>query len=210
MLAIGKELTTEQRLNKCTVDIMGKDRYTALAGIMMIGEKRICDTTPTAYTNGRDEVYGRVFADQLNDAEFRFLILHECYHKLYRHLITWQHLWKENPQLANMAMDFVINLKIVYDNKDGFATMTGALRVGCYDEKYRGMDTAQVFNALKQDPPKGKGNSGAGAPGSGDGTQGNSSPQPFDEHDFEGAQELSPDEQRALDRDITRPYAKAH
>ena len=56
MLAIGKELTTEQRLNKCTVDIMGKDRYTALAGIMMLGEKRICDKTQTAYTNGRDEI----------------------------------------------------------------------------------------------------------------------------------------------------------
>ena len=200
MLAIGKELTTEQRLNKCTVDIMGKDRYTALAGVMMLGEKRICDKTQTAYTNGRDEIYGRAFADLCNDAEFRFLILHECYHKLYRHLITWRHLWEENPQLANMAMDFVINLKIVDDNKDGFATMTGPLTVGCYDEKYRGMDTAQVFNLLKQDPPQG--NSGAGAPGSGDGTQGNSSPQPFDEHDFEGAQELSPDEQRALDRDI--------
>ncbi len=204
MLAIGKELTTEQRLNKCTVDIMGKDRYTALAGIMMLGEKRICDKTQTAYTNGRDEIYGRAFADLCNDPEFRFLILHECYHKLYRHLITWLHLWKENPQLANMAMDFVINLKIVDDNKDGFATMTGPLAMGCYDEKYRGMDTAQVFNLLKQDPPKGKGqgNSGAGAPGSGDGGQGNSSPQTFDEHDFEGAQELSPDEQRALDRDI--------
>ena len=199
MLAIGKELTTEQRLNKCTVDIMGKDRYTALAGVMMLGEKRICDKTQTAYTNGRDEIYGRGFVDQLNDAEFRFLILHECYHKLYRHLKTWRHLWKENPQLANMAMDFVINLKIVDDNKDGFATMTGPLTVGCYDEKYRGMDTAQVFNALKQDPPQGN----SGTPGSsGNGGQGNSSPQPFDEHDFEGAQELSPDEQRALDRDI--------
>ena len=204
MLAIGKELTTEQRLNKCTVDIMGKDRYTALAGIMMLGEKRICDKAPTAYTNGRDEIYGRVFVDQLHDAAFRFLILHECYHKLYRHLKTWRHLWEENPQLANMAMDFVINLKIVDDNKDGFATMTGPLTVGCYDEKYRGMDTAQVFNLLKKDPPKGQGQGGSSSSGEegGNGTQGNSSPQPFDEHDFEGAQELSPDEQRALDRDI--------
>ena len=28
--------------------------------------------------------------------------------------------------------------------------MTGALTVGCYDEKYRGMDSAEVFNMLKQ------------------------------------------------------------
>jgi len=178
MLAIGKQLTTEQRLNKCVIDIMGNPKYTALAGILMIGEKRICDKTQTAYTNGRDEVYGRAFADSLNDAEFRFLILHECYHKLYRHLVTWKHLWDENPQLANMAMDFVINLKIADDNKDAFATMTGALTVGCYDEKYRDMDTAQVFNALKQDPPQGgEGGSSSSGDGSGNGTQGDASSQ---------------------------------
>ena len=204
MLAIGKQLTTEQRLNKCVIDIMGNPKYVALAGILMIGEKRICDKTQTAYTNGRDEVYGRAFADSLNDAEFRFLILHECYHKLYRHLITWKHLWDENPQLANMAMDFVINLKIADDNKDAFATMTGQLTVGCDDEKYRGMDTAQVFNMLKQDPPQGGGQGNGSSPGDGggNGTQGNASPQGFDEHDFEGAQELSPADQQELARDI--------
>jgi len=203
MLAIGKQLTTEQRLNKCVIDIMGSPKYIALAGILMIGEKRICDKTQTAYTNGRDEVYGRAFADSLNDAEFRFLILHECYHKLYRHLVTWKHLWDENPQLANMAMDFVINLKIADDNKDNFATMTGALTAGCYDEKYRDMDTAQVFNALKQDPPQGgQGDSSSPGEEGGNGSPSNSLPQGFDEHDWEGAQELSADEQRDLARDI--------
>ena len=209
MLAIGKQLTTEQRLSKAVVDIMGNPKYVALAGILMIGDKRICDTTPTAYTNGRDEVYGREFVDKLNDAEFRFLILHECYHKLYRHLTTWHHLYKENPQLANAACDYVINLKIADDNKnDGFATMTGALTVGCYDEKYRGMDSAQVYEMLKQkqqqqqasgDSTTGTGNPG---PGTGNGSPSNSLPQGFDEHDWEGAQELSADEQRELARDI--------
>ena len=209
MLAIGKQLTTEQRLSKAVVDIMGNPKYVALAGILMIGDKRICDTTPTAYTNGRDEVYGREFVDKLNDAEFRFLILHECYHKLYRHLTTWHHLYKENPQLANVACDYVINLKIADDNKnDGFATMTGALTVGCYDDKYRGMDSAQVYEMLKQkqqqqqasgDSTTGTGNPG---PGTGNGSPSNSLPQGFDEHDWEGAQELSADEQRELARDI--------
>jgi predicted metal-dependent peptidase len=209
MLAIGKQLTTEQRLSKAVVDIMGNPKYVALAGILMIGDKRICDTTPTAYTNGRDEVYGREFVDKLNDAEFRFLILHECYHKLYRHLTTWHHLYKENPQLANVACDYVINLKIADDNKnDGFATMTGALTVGCYDEQYRGMDSAQVYEMLKQkqqqqqasgDSTTGTGNPG---PGTGNGSSSNSLPQGFDEHDWEGAQELSADEQRELARDI--------
>ncbi len=195
MLAIGKQLTTEQRLNKCVIDIMGKDRYIALAGILMLGEKSICETTPTAYTNGRDEVYGREFCDSLNDPEFRFVILHASSHNLYRHLRTWKHLWDENPRLANMAMDYVINLQIVDENKDdGFATMTGPLTKGCYDVKYRGMDTAQVFNMLKQDPPQDGGDGGDGGSG-GDG-------QPLDDHDFEGAQELSAEEQRELERDI--------
>jgi len=139
-------------------------------------------------------VYGRAFSDQCNDAEFRFLILHESRHKLYRHLRTWKHLWDENPRLANMAMDYVINLQIVDENKDdGFATMTGSLTKGCYDEKYRGMDTAQVFNLLKQDPPQEGGDGGDGGNGGG---------QPLDDHDFEGAQELSAEEQRELERDI--------
>ena len=201
MLAIGKQLTTEQRLSKAVVDIMGNPKYVALAGILMIGDKRICDTTPTAYTNGRDEVYGREFVDKLSDAEFRFLILHECYHKLYRHLTTWHHLYKENPQLANVACDYVINLKIADDNKDdSFATMTGALTVGCYDEQYRGMDSAQVYEMLKQEG--GSSSNTSTGDGTGNGSPSNSLPQGFDEHDWEGAQELSADEQRDLARDI--------
>jgi len=191
MLAIGQQLTTEQRLNKCVVDIMANPKYYALTGILMIGEKRICDTTPTAYTNGRDEVYGRAFCDSLNDAELRFLILHECYHKLYRHLVTWKHLWEENKQLANMACDYVINIKIADDNQDGFATMTGPLTKGCYDVKYRGMDSAEVYNMLKQDPPQDGGDGGSGGDG-----------QSLDEHGWGDAQEMTPDEQNELAREI--------
>ena len=50
-------LTEEQRLSKAVVAIMGNPKYTALAGVMMIGERTITDdpTIPTACTNGRDE-----------------------------------------------------------------------------------------------------------------------------------------------------------
>ena len=103
MLSIGKELTTEQRVSKSVVDIMGNDKYVALAGILMLGERTVVDDIPTACTNGRDEMYGREFVDGLTDPELRFLVLHESYHKLYRHLTTWQHLYKEDPRLANAA-----------------------------------------------------------------------------------------------------------
>jgi predicted metal-dependent peptidase len=193
MLSIGKQLTPEQRLSKAVVDIMGNPKYVALAGVLMIGEKSIKDDVPTACTNGRDEMYGRAFVDELNDAELRFLVLHESYHKLYKHLTTWRHLYDENPQLANMACDYVINQKITDDNTDGWARMP---KGGCLDPKYRGMDSAQVYNLLKQ------GGSGDTGSSEGSGSQGNGLPQGFDDHDWEGAGELSDDERRELARDI--------
>ena len=214
MLAI-KQLTEEQRLTKAVVSIMSSPKYVALAGVLMIGERSVVDdpSVPTACTNGRDEFYGREFVSKLNDAELRFLVLHEVYHKLFRHLTTWKHLYMQDAYLANVSCDYVINLKIVDDNyEDGFATMTGELAKGCYDRKYVGMDTAQVFHLLRKDQPQGGGGRGGiiviGDPEDGDGTPQNGSgslpdgQEPFDAHDWEGAQEMTADEQRDLAREI--------
>ena len=192
------QLTEEQRLTKAVVSIMGNPRYTALSGVMMIGGRNITDdpSVPTACTNGRDELYARGFVSSLNDAELRFLVLHEVYHKLFKHLTTWKHLYEENPQLANMACDYVINLKIAGDNTDGFAKMTGALENGCYDTKYAGMDSAQVYNLLKQDQDEN------GEQGDGQGSDPLHGQHPFDEHDWDGAQELSAEDQRQLEREL--------
>ena len=187
MLNIGQKLTVEQRLHKAVVGIMENQKYMALAGVLMVGERTISEEIPTACTDGKNEMYNREFCEKLNDAELRFLILHENYHKLYRHLHTWQHLNKDDPQLANMAMDFVINAKLKEDNdEDGFATMTGELSRGCYDPKYRGWDTAKVFHDLK------KNNDGGGDSG-GD---------VLDIHDWDNAKDMTPEEKDQLARDI--------
>lgn len=180
MLALGKQLTAEQRVQKAVIDIMGKDRYVHLAGILMVGDRSVVDDVPTACTNGRDEMYGRAFVDDLNDAELRFLILHESYHKLYKHLTTWRWMYDESPQLANIACDYVINCKITDENPDGFAKMPDC---GLIDEDFRGMDSAQVYKLLKDsdDQPDDSG---------------------FDSHDWEGAEELTDDEKRELGREI--------
>ena len=182
-------MTAEQRLEKAVIAIMANKKYCALAGVMMIGRRTIDDTEPTACTDGRDERYGRAFVDSLNDSQLRFLILHEVYHKLYRHLTTWRWMYDQNPQAANQACDYVINIKLVDDNKDGFATMDGPLSMGCLDEKYRGWDSAMVFaDRKKQSPP----NDGSGD-GSGDG---------FDDHDWDGAKEMTETEKQDLAREI--------
>ena len=191
MLSIGRKLNVEQRLQKAVVDIMANQKYIALAGILMLGERAVTATPAmdTACTNGKNETYNRKFVEELNDAELRFLILHENYHKLYRHMITWQHLKKEDQDRANKAMDFVINIKLVDDNKDGFATMTGRLANGCFNEKYRGWDTARVYKDL----PESKGRCGGNGEDDGE---------PFDTHDWDGAEGLSTEEKNELARDI--------
>ena len=187
------QLTEEQRLTKAVVSIMGNPKYTALAGVLMIGDRNVVDdpSVPTACTNGRDEMYGREFVKQLNDAELRFLVLHEVYHKLFRHLTTWRHLYNQDAHLANVACDHVINIKIVDDNKDHFASMTGALESGCYDRKYVGMDTAQVYNLLREDQE-----------GDGGGQGSEPLPEGFDKHDWDGASEMDAEEIRELAREI--------
>jgi predicted metal-dependent peptidase len=193
MLMIGKTLTEEQRLTKAMADIIGNQNYIALAGILMMGDHRVVEDgyrgCSTAMTNGKDVVYARGFVQGLTDAEFRFLILHETYHVLYRHLTTYRHLYDENPQLANMACDYVINLKLIeFDltTNKGFITMP---KVGLIDTKYRGMDSAQVYNLLKDDQGKGNGK------GKGDG-------ETIDKHDWDGAEEMTADEKKELERAI--------
>jgi len=184
------KMTAEQRLEKAVIAIMASPKYMALSGVMMVGRRTIDDTVPTACTNGRDERYGRAFVESLNDSQLRFLVLHEVYHKLYRHLTTWRWMYDENPQTANQACDYVINQKLVDDNKDGFATMDGPLTMGCIDAKYRGWDSAMVFADLKKQG-RSKLQGGAGQPGDG-----------FDDHDWDGAKEMSEDEKQALAREI--------
>lgn len=184
-------LTAEQRVSKAVMDIMANPKYVALAGVLMIGERTVDDDVPTACTNGRDEKYGRAFVESLTDPELRFLILHETYHKLYRHLTTWLHLYKDDPELANQACDHVINLKIAGDNTDGWAKLPEG---GLCDSKFSGMDSAQVFHALKQEQDE-QDSGGSGGEGEGEGSG-------MDSHDWDGAQELSEADKQELARDI--------
>lgn len=187
MLTIGKQLTAEQRMYKATTDLIGRDEFVALAGVLMIGSKQVVDKDITACTNGRDEKYGRGFVDSLNDAEFRFLMLHECYHKMYRHLTTWKHLSDIDHDRANRACDYVINHKLIHSQagKEGWIKMPEG---GCYDEKYKDMNAQEVFDLLQSQDG---GDEGGGGGGTG-----------FDDHDWEGAHELSEEEQEELAKQI--------
>ena len=197
-------LTAEQRLQKAAINIMANRKYMALSGVLLIGNRSVVEADhpriKTAATNGKDEYYNRSFVDSLHDAELRFLMLHEVYHKLYRHLTTWRWMHDIDAKLANIACDYVINTQLVDDNRsDKFATMTGPLEMGCYDTKYCGWDSARVFRDLQQEQEQG-GGKGQGDAGDGDGA-GDAGPG-FDDHMWDEAKEMTAEDQQALARDI--------
>jgi predicted metal-dependent peptidase len=186
MLTTSKNLTAEQRIERSHIELMKHPHFVAYSGVLMVGSVKVKedDECATAYTNGRDVVYGRDFVTKLSDADLRGLILHENKHKMYRHLATWQHLHKINPSKANKACDYVINLEIVDEGHrtSGFVSVP---KGGLVDEQYRGMNTQQVFYKLQDDDGDGQGN------GSG-----------LDEHGWDEAQEMSAEEAEKLGKEI--------
>ena len=180
----------ERRLSKTKISIMRNPKFALWSGLMTVGKTRVSDDVPTANTNGRDENYGREFIKRLDDKELAFVVLHETLHKAYRHLFTWRKLWEENAQIANMACDYVINLQLVDMDKEQSVLampMHEGKVVGLVDERFRGMNTKQVFDILKDEEPEG------GYGGGGDG---------FDEHDWDGAKELTEEQKQALGKEI--------
>jgi predicted metal-dependent peptidase len=195
----GKEmskLTAEQRVQRAHVWLMGNPEYVLYSGIMMMGNTTVDEDVPTACTNGKDTKYGKAFVEKLNDPELRGLILHENLHKAFRHLTVWGSLYHKNPMLANMACDYVINLMIKDSDPNGEKVRLP--EGGLVDEKYRGMDAQTVFYLLKDEQDKNGGNGNGKGDGDTDGNGGGG----FDEHDWEGAQELSKEEKDALASEI--------
>jgi predicted metal-dependent peptidase len=217
------KLTAEQRIEKAHVSLMQNKDFCLFSGLFMVGKVTVSDTCPTAKTDGRDVTYGRAFVESLNDKELKFLVVHEAMHKAYRHLTTWKHL--PNKRLANVAMDFVINLQIQdTDPYESEVAMprdkdTGE-RIGCLDEQYRGLDTQQVYTLLEKQG-KGKGGKGNGKgkggeygkpckgdgdePGSGQPDSASDSPNDdggLDDHDWDGANKLSDKEAEELGREV--------
>jgi predicted metal-dependent peptidase len=190
-------LSAEQRLTRATVWLMNEPQYAAFSGLYLMGNVEVKDGLPTAATNGRDEFYGREFLDKLTDQEIRGLKLHETWHKAGRHMMIWRYLTERDARVANMAMDFVINL-FIHDS-DPQGRNVRLPEGGLLDEQYRGMDVGEVFEKLLKD--------GHGTKKikvrivTKDGT-GEGEPDSMDEHDWDGAAELTAEEAEQLSEEI--------
>lgn len=191
----------ERKVQKAKITLMRNPKFALLSGVMMVGKTSVVDNIPTACTNGRDERYGRAFVKSLRDQELNFLVAHENGHKMYRHLTTWKKLHDEDHALANQACDYVINLMLKdLDPTESVIAMPrypsghpmAGKPMGLVDERFRGMNSKQVFDILKQEQEEGGGGSGDGE-GEGGG---------FDDHDWDGAKEMTEEEKKELEREI--------
>jgi predicted metal-dependent peptidase len=205
------KLTAEQRIERAHVQLMKDKDFCLFSGVFMIGDVKVSDVVPTAYTNGRDVTYGRSFVEGLDDKELNFVVLHEAMHKAYRHLFVWKKLAQENMMVANMAMDYVINLQLMdYDKPEvlAFPRDKQGNRIGLLDDQYRGMDTQQVFNILKKEmgDEQGKGGQPRGNPsGEGEdpsGGQKDKKSECLDDHGWDEAKEMDEEDKRKLSDEI--------
>ena len=186
-------LTAERKLTRVVIDLMRNPLFADMSGIFMMGTKTVSDDIPTAATDGRDEIYGRAFIDSLSLPEVAFIVVHESFHKMYRHLTTWKRLHDEDHHLANLACDYVINLEIVERDPSGTIVampQKDGKPIGFIDRRFKGMNTKQVFDILKKEKEEG---GGAGGGGDGEG---------MDHHDWEGASELTKDEKEELAKQV--------
>lgn len=188
----------ERKVQKAKITLMRNPKFALLSGVLMVGKTSVVDNIPTACTNGRDERYGRAFVKSLRDQELNFLVAHENGHKMYRHLTTWRKLHDEDHALANQACDYVINLMLKdLDPTESVIAMPrypaghpmAGKPMGLIDERFRGMNSKQVFDILKQEKEDGD--------GGGDGEGGG-----MDDHDWQDAKDMSEEEKKELEREI--------
>jgi predicted metal-dependent peptidase len=194
----------ERRLKKVKIALMRNPKFALWSGIMMGGKTAIRDDIPTAGTNGRDEFYGREFIQGLDDKELGFVVLHENLHKAFRHLFIWKKLDDIDRHLTNMACDYVINLLIV--EMDPTEQVVAIPRkngkpIVLIDPSFKGMNTKQVFDILREEIEKNGGRVG----------------NPIDFHDWDGAKDLTEDQKKELEKELDQAirqgqiaHAKVH
>ena len=149
------------KIERAHVEIM-KNKYTAqYCGAIFLGKSRIEDDAKkcrTAYTDGRDKVYGRDFVEKLSMAETIGLVLHENLHVMLLHVARFNN--KTNGtnydmRLMNAACDYVINaiIKHIEEQTKGWCKLP---EMGLYNPKFKGWAAIEVYHFLSKGRDKGK------------------------------------------------------
>lgn len=154
----------EERIKRAHLQLMKHPTWCAFAGLYLMGSWKVVDDPITANVDVRgNRQFGREYCSKLNDKELKFAIIHETLHFALEHLLVWERLFKEDPDTAGIAADFVVNGRIVDSDPDGreVAILKDAKGVlqWYYDPKYTGWSVKQVYDDLRKNgrPQGGKG-----------------------------------------------------
>ena len=173
MMAAAKARLTRARFHLST------HKTFAAFGPLMLQVPTVFDSKiPTACAEKWRIRINPEFFMQFTPEQGAFILLHEVLHVAFRHLTMYKHLSKENPSLANVAMDYVINTMLVdlqagSDKKVIAFPMLDGQPCGIpHEPRFRGWSTEQVYRELLKEA-QANDNSGQGDAGHGE---------PMDEH----------------------------
>lgn len=152
------DLTQAERLTKARIKLLlHQPFFGQIATRLKIIDGS--DKFGTMATNGLRLYYNRDFVDSLSDENILFVVCHEVMHCVYQHIET---CGGRHPILWNIACDYVINQQIV-DGHDGNSigkmpttiikgdekgSKGKEVNVGLLDERFRGMNSAEVYDIL--------------------------------------------------------------
>ncbi|CAB4130253.1 vWFA domain containing protein [uncultured Caudovirales phage] len=101
----------------------------------------------TAATDGRNFYYNSSFINALPPKQVEFLFGHEILHNIYDHL---GRVGSRDPQLSNIAQDYVVNADLIDQKVGEMITVVEIL----HDKKYVGMCWEEVYDLLYQNAKK--------------------------------------------------------
>jgi len=154
--------------------------------VFLLGKNEIKKDIPTAATNGIDCFYGEEFFASLNRKERRFLVLHENFHKAYKHMPAYRDYFKQDPKLANICCDYQVNSLIMQLIKRDpeLASMPDG---GLYDPMFDGWSVPDIWRYLSKGRKRDGGDDGEPVKGGDGGITIKSKKfggEPIDSHEF--------------------------
>jgi len=138
----------KRELQKAHITLLRNPETRLYSGVIMLGESTIVVDIPTACTDGRNKMYGRDFMAELTQPEIVGVVMHECMHVALKHLYRYPDLMKEDAQLANASMDYIVNGLI--HKMTGYGTWIVLPKCGLHDAKFDGWSVREVYNFLKK------------------------------------------------------------
>lgn len=158
---LNRKYSANERLEACYYNLLLSPKLKFIGIIGTHGKWEVNNQiTATAATDGINCYYNSDFVDSLEDNEMRFLVIHEQFHKLMKHVWTMHECWKRDPMLANMSADYAINPMIIdLDPSEKYIKMptdSNGKVMGLIDPQFKNMAGVEIFWRLWEENEKGK------------------------------------------------------